>query len=104
MAFAPLEVSFDRGDASIVGCFNEKEYGHLFEYSKFNDGWEPVYEIKGEPVYFPHKVWVTHPSHIDGGYRHALVKKTVAYVVVDETENGFVVEKWDIKNQREYVR
>jgi hypothetical protein len=92
MAFAPLEVSFDRGDASIVGCFNEKENDHLFEYSK-NDSKE-----------YPHKIWVTFPSEIDCGYRMGLVKKTVAYVVVDENEYGFVVEKWNIKNQRDYVR
>jgi hypothetical protein len=33
----------------------------------------------------------------------ALVKKTVAYVVVDiDAEDRYVIEKWDIKNHRIY--
>jgi hypothetical protein len=31
MAFAPEAVSFDRGDASILGGFYEKEHGNWFE-------------------------------------------------------------------------
>ena len=91
MTFAPLEVSFDRGDGSIIGQFYEKDWNHIFEYSK-NDSEE-----------YPHKIWVGFPSEIECGYRMGLVKKTVAYVVVDENEYGFVVEKWNIKKQREYV-
>lgn len=34
--------------------------------------------------------------------RMAMIKKTVAYVIVDENENGFVVEKWLIKKHRRY--
>jgi hypothetical protein len=40
----------------------------------------------------------------DSGYRYATVKKTVAYVVVDEDEFGLpVVEKWNIKQRRSYA-
>jgi len=39
----------------------------------------------------------------NNGYRYALVKKTVAYVCVDEDDYGQpVVEKWHIKRHREY--
>ena len=52
---------------------------------------------------FPHKVWVTNASSDDRGYRYATVKKTVAYVVIDEDDNGEpVIEKWNIKGHRIY--
>jgi hypothetical protein len=37
------------------------------------------------------------------GYRYATVKKTVAYIVVDEDENGPVVEKWFLKKNNKYA-
>jgi hypothetical protein len=37
-----------------------------------------------------------------GGPRLAKVMKTVAYVVVDEDENGPVIEKWPLKQTRFY--
>ena len=100
MAFAPETVSFDRGDASILGGFYEKERGNWFEFSRNNDDFDFA---QG----YPHKVWVTTPRQgIDSGYRYATVKKTVAYVVVDEDANGPVVEKWELKqnSKRDYIR
>ena len=77
-----------------VGVFVEKEVGNYFEYS-IND--EPVM------VEWPHKVWVGGGQINDSGYRYAMVKKTVAYIVVDENDYGeAVVEKWNIKSNREY--
>jgi hypothetical protein len=39
------------------------------------------------------------------GYRYAIVKKTVAYIAVDEDEFGLpVLEKWQLKSNREYVQ
>jgi hypothetical protein len=39
----------------------------------------------------------------DSGWRYALVKKTVAYIVVDEDDTGrAVIEKWQIKGHRVY--
>lgn len=46
---------------------------------------------------FIHKIWV------GDGYRYGTVKKTVAYVCVDEDQFGLpVVEKWEIKNHKLY--
>lgn len=68
----------------MIGCFTEKEFGKRFTYKKNPDTTSP----------YPHLV-VVGPNADE--VRMALVKKTVAYVVVDETENGFVIEKWQIK-------
>ena len=90
MAFAPY--TNDRRtigiDSKVLGQFREKEYDHLFEFSENNTG---MYEA------YPHLIWVK------DGYRYGVVKKTVAYVAIDEYEGGdFHVEKWSIKNFREY--
>ena len=80
-----------------IGCFVERDTGNYFEYS-VND--EP---IRGFSEDFPHKVWVGGGQINDSGYRHAWVKKTVAYVVVDENDWGeAVVEQWYLKKKREY--
>jgi len=75
-----------------IGAFVEKEMGNHFEFSlNDRDTW----------CDYPHKIWVG--DVVGQGYRYGTVKKTVAYVAVDEDENGLpVVEKWSIKNYREY--
>jgi hypothetical protein len=100
MAFAPETVSFDRGNGTILGGFYEKEHGNWFEFSVNDDDFDFA-----RP--YPHKIWVTDPRNgIDSGYRYGTVKKTVAYVVVDEDEQGAVVEKWELKqnSKRDYIR
>lgn len=73
-----------------IGCFIEKEEGNYFEYSVNDDDFDFCKE-------FAHKVWV------GDGYRYANVKKTVAYISVDEDEFGLpVVEKWYTKKNWEY--
>lgn len=95
MAFASNTTYFDVGDGSIIGSFVEKECGGFFEFSLDND-W--TYE------HYPHKVWVTTPVEgIDSGFRYALVKKTVCYILVDVDENGPVLERWYIKDYRTYM-
>ena len=82
-----------------IGVFTEKVTGNYFEFS-VND--EPMNSHLGED--FPHKIWVG-GGLLCGmtGYRYGTVKKTVAYVVVDEDEFGLpVVEKWNIKKHKEY--
>ena len=91
MAFAPY--TNDRRtigiDSKVLGQFREKEYDHLFEFAE-NDDW-----FADE---YPHKIFVGNDET-----RIGLVKKTVAYVVVDEGGDGTpVVEKWSIKNFRGY--
>ena len=76
-----------------IGVFTEKSAGNVFEYS-IND--DPIMEE------WPHKVWVGGLVN-DQGYRYATVKKTVAYVAVDEDEYGQpVVEKWQLKKNTKY--
>lgn len=79
-----------------IGAFVEREYGQTFEYSMNHV--DVVYS-----ELFPHVIWVGGRVN-DQGFRFANVKKTVAYVVADEDENGKpVVVRWDIKNHREYA-
>lgn len=93
MAFAPQSVcKFPLGDNSIIGCFREKTIGNLFEFSKAKN-------LLFGPDY-PHYIWVGNRIQ---EYRFAKVLKTVAYVVIDEARDGSpVIEKWSIKNHKEY--
>ena len=90
MALAPMSVDV------VLGEFTEKEFGNYFHYSvneKYNSG-------KTFGGRFPHLVWV---GGLGQQYRYAEVKKTVAYVVVDEDEYGSpVIEKWLIKKNIAY--
>lgn len=68
-----------------IGEFREISKGNYFTYRKTDDPWA---------------IEQGYPFIIDvlDGVRFANVKKTVAYVVVDEDEAGApVVEKWSIK-------
>lgn len=87
MAYAPLSVEV------VLGEFQEKECGNYFHYSK---NVEDNFSFCKD---FPHIVWVG-----DQQQRYALVKKTVAYICVDEDEYGQpVVEKWQLKKHVQYV-
>ena len=79
-----------------IGCFVEKDTGNYFEYSKNDDiEWAENY---------PHKIWVGGEG-VCGmrGWRHGKVKKTVAYIITDEDENGPVLERWFLKSNKEYI-
>ena len=82
-----------------IGNFIEKDHGNNFEYSLNPDRHGPFCEDH------PHIIWVGSGAiGGDSGYRYATVKKTVAYVVVDEDEFGLpVVEKWHLKKNTEYM-
>ena len=82
-----------------IGCFVEKDVGNYFEYS-VNDC--PAFE--GNREHYPHIVWVG-DQQIGGqqGYRYANVKKTVAYIIVDEDDGGPVLERWFLKKNTEYL-
>lgn len=85
-------MAFYSWSTDCIGQFTEKEVGNYFEYSLNADGWFAEY---------PHIVWVGGPGQ---GYRYANVKKTVAYIVVDEDEYGDPIEeKWYIKQHVKYV-
>ena len=77
----------------ILGCFVNKETNAVFEYtSRFHpdDSFAPKMK---------HTIFVGNDQT-----RLATVLKTIVYVVVDEDENGPVVEKWHIKAHRHYSR
>ena len=83
-----------------IGVFVEKDTGNYFEYS-INEDHMAADEMGG----FTHKVWVGGEGVCgQWGYRYAVVMKTVAYIAVDEDDEGLpVVEKWHLKKCREYA-
>jgi hypothetical protein len=89
---AVFQVSYDvleNMGTPVVGQFQEKECGKHFEYRL-----APV-ESWGALFGFHYQVAVG-PL---GEMRYANVKKTVAYVVIDQDDNGDpIVEKWQIKH------
>jgi hypothetical protein len=82
-----------------IGVFVEKDHGNWFEYS-VNDDMDQITCYQ-----FPHKVWVGGQGVCgDQGYRYATVKKTVAYIVIDEDDCGEpVIEKWHLKKNTQYA-
>ena len=77
-----------------IGCFCEREAGNSFEYSLNTDS-----AVFCED--FPHIIWVG--DSIGSPYRYGIVKKTVAYVAVDEDEFGLpVLERWDLSKNTTY--
>lgn len=99
MSYAPSSVYRDCGDGSILGQFIEKDFGLLFEYSTNTGAMflaPPAHG--GRNMEFPHLVWCLSGTV----FRHAKVGKTVVHIVTDEVENGFLVEKWNIKGHRVY--
>ncbi len=82
-----------------IGNFVEKDQGNNFEYSLNDDPFAWCED-------FPHKIWVgSLQIGGDQGYRYGIVKKTVAYVAVDEDEFGLpVLEKWQLKKNTQYVQ
>ena len=82
----------------LLGSFNEADYGSLFEYAvRPDEGLDFAPDC-------PHIIYFTalRPG-IDQGYRFAKVLKTVAYVCVDEDEDGQpIYEKWHLKRHHNY--
>ena len=89
MSLAPSAAS-----RTVTGNFVEREFGKWFDYDALSGSLE-----------HPHRVWVTTPREgIDSGWRYAKVLKTVVHIVIDEDENGLVIEKWSIKNHAVYTK
>lgn len=78
-------------DNNACGSFKNTQYGTHFEY-RVSKGLAPNQGDWGIKNGFKHEIAVC-----DGSVRFANVKKTVAYVLVDEDDNGdLVIEKWAI--------
>lgn len=105
-------MAFADSNVKAEGAFFEEDHGIRFEWSK-----NPEYVEQCEDVtrfimsketdvtkLYPHLVWVLDEGHIMrkymSPYRYAKVMKTRAHVVVDEDENGLVIEVWKFKNAR----
>jgi hypothetical protein len=91
-------MAFQTYTKNPIGTFVEKEVGNHFEYSV-----NTCPDFDGNREAYPHIVWVGGDS-VAGmmGYRYANVKKTVAYIIVDEDENGPVLERWFLKKNVSY--
>ena len=84
-----------------IGNFIEKDHGNNFEYSLNNE--QDDYS-KSIAENYPHKVWVgSGQIGGDSGWRYANVKKTVAYIIVDEDDGGPILERWFLKKNTEYM-
>lgn len=96
MGYAPYGVDF------IAGSFVEREHGKTFEYMENPEFVLHVPAHGGKNVHFPHLIFVGPSDAVQT--RRALVLNSCVHVVTDETEFGFVVEKWYIKNHRKYTK
>lgn len=78
--------------SDMIGYFTEKEFGKQFSFMLNPDS-------KTAPA-FPYLI-VVGPNADET--RMAVIKKTVAYVVLDEYEGGnYFIEKWQIKKKVMY--
>jgi hypothetical protein len=96
MSFAALNIA-----TGLIGYFTEKDHGRPFEYKNNPETVLHPNLKTGRNTVYPHMIFVGPQGD---QVRMAFVKKTVAYVVVNENDNGFVIEKWNIKNHRSYKR
>lgn len=84
---------------NVTGSFVEKEFGKTFEYRTNPEMVLSPRAHGGKNEVFPHLIFVgPHGEET----RQALVLGTCAHVIVDETDFGWVVEKWEIKKHRKY--
>ena len=92
MCIAPYYNTPDMTQPRLLGQF-DTVFGAHFEFSDRPEG-----DRQGMWAGYPHRVFT-----VDGD-RAALVLKTVAYVIIDETDDGSpVFEKWEIKRHRAYA-
>jgi len=97
MAYAPFNQTTGIGEP-VIGCFTESDHGHRFDYAMHDDFVLAPPAHGGKNMRFPHKVWVG-PL---GEYRAANVMKTCVHIITGETDFGWIVEKWNIKNHQRY--
>ena len=92
MAFARVS-DYDKG--VVLGRFNHKETGAVFEYCDRNGAHSDFCPD------FPHLICTS--NVIGWPYRFARVLGSVAYIVRDEEADGSpVVERWEIKQHKRY--
>jgi hypothetical protein len=93
MCIAPYYNTPDMTQPRLLGAFEIAKFGADYEYSDRPEG-----DRQGMWAGYPHRIFT-----VDGD-RAALVLKTVAYVIIDENDDGSpVFEKWEIKRHRAYA-
>ena len=91
MSFAPYYNEPNMIQPRLLGQFNVTDIA--FEFSD-----RPENDRGGVWPEYPHRIFTC------DGDRAALVLKTVAYVIVDENDDGSpVVYKWELKRHRAYA-
>lgn len=98
MAYAPLNRIIN---GKVLGAFVEKDYGKNFEYIENPELILRPLAHGGKNVRFPHLIFVG-PNGTET--RDAIVKGTCVHIVTDETEDGYVIEKWTIAKHRRYTK
>jgi hypothetical protein len=94
MSYAPIDIV-------ATGSFTERDHGKTFEYIDNDEVVLHTPAHGGKLTRFPHLIFVgPHGEET----RQALVKGSVVHVVTVETDFGFVIEKWHIKNHRKYTK
>jgi hypothetical protein len=89
------------------GYFQHAETGVSFEYDELQHGDErAAYDLSIGATHLVYVgPWCRPQDGIDRGTRAAIVKRTVAYVAVDEDDSGAPVwERWPIKQHKEYAQ
>jgi len=90
------------------GCFVEKDFGMIFEYSSnvSEHGWDDKFSDAEENALAhscTHVIYVRDCMKKNGvSTRLAIVKKTVAYVLTAENDEPAKLVKWNIKNNKKY--
>lgn len=85
-------------NVKTLGYFTEKTNGKLFDYAAADQMILSPLAHGGKNVVFPHVIYVG----LAGETRYAYVKGAVAHVITDETDNGWIIEKWDITKHRKF--
>lgn len=102
MAYAPIiSTLYEILYGKVLGSFVEKDYGKTFEYSENLEIVLHPLAHGGKNIRFPHLIFVGPNGHET---RQAIVKGTCAHVVTDETADGYIIEKWEIKGHRKYAK
>jgi hypothetical protein len=88
----------------MLGYFTHKDTGAMFEYDHAGADIVLAAPPHGGPnMAYTHKVYLNNEVH-GQGWRHAIVRGSVAYVITDEREcdgmTFLVAERWPIVKHR----
>lgn len=96
MSYASLDQFYN---GNLTGNFRHAETDNPFDFINLSKCECFAFIYKGKIKWAKHKIFV---GPTGDETRFALVLKTVAYVIVDDTADGWIVEKWKIKNCKSF--